>query len=181
MRWDVIYDKGFIEDLKDYHESDRSLGDEMVKRVKAIEQDPLKGELKMAHLADCRGDHVARRYAIIYQNTPNIIQPELVHKIEEVYFRGIKHHDNQADAVKNTARIEPMTSFSVTLPYETGPRVKSEFHDHDSIYVENTEWGNSVTIKGQFRNEARGDFEDTLPPDSSPDYQSISVEDFLPD
>lgn len=182
MDWTVVYDRSFISDLQEYYESDPSLAEEMAKRVKAIENDPLKGEIKMAHLSGCRGDHVARRYAVIYENSPHIIERELIDKIEQVYFRGITHHDNQADAIQTSDPIPPMTSFSLSLSYETGPTINSELRDFDGLHVQETSWENDgVKIEGQFRTEIKEDFEEIIPKYVDPELTAVSIDEFLPD
>jgi len=161
MGWKIRRYPEFRDDLRRWHSSDASLSEELIKKCRAIEENPLKGEPKRGGpIAGCRAVYAkGTDYAIIYENEPDCLLPSQTDQIETVHSYGIKKHDNQADA--RTGTEEPLLSifqFELEVPMDSAPEIHAALHDAEGVYVDDarTEWRDSAVFRGEYE----GDHED---------------------
>lgn len=155
MEWEIERYPEFRDDLRRWHNSDGSLSEELVKKCRAIQENPLKGEPKRGGpIAGCRAVYVrGTDFAIVYENEPDCLLPSQTDQIETVHFYGIKKHDNQADA--RTGTETPLVSifqYELEVPMDSAPEIHSALHDAEGIYVDDsrTEWSGPAVFYGEY-------------------------------
>lgn len=187
MPYRIERDEGFIADLQRWASADRSLGEEFVSRIEAIEDDPFKGEWKPGGpIRGCRGEPIRqRRFAIVYELRPEDPVMRDIDRIDEVYFRGITKHDDQASAgVSSDAPIAAMFNFEVEIPAEDAGRARSALFGLDHVYieVESEQWVDDVMkLRGQFERVAQEGFHGVVRDEWIRLEERRPIDEFLPD
>ncbi|MFC7079398.1 hypothetical protein [Halorussus caseinilyticus] len=112
----------------------------------------MKGERKIGGpIADCRAVYLRKQtYAIIYENVPTAYDKE---DVDEIKFRGVTKHDNQANA--RTGSDDPkiaMKRFELAIPASESARLHSALKDSNGVYVNDdaVKWDNPTELYGQF-------------------------------
>lgn len=186
MEWEVKLYPGFRDDLIRWHQADAALGQNILKKCYAIQENPLKGEPKKGGpIAGCRAVYArGTDYAIIYKNEPDVMLPSQTSEIELIHFYGIKKHDNQAQA--RTGTEEPLISiyqFDLEVPSEKAPEIHSALHDADGIYPNEseTEWGEPTIIRGEYEGRRENLFNAIASDGNLIQRERRPLEDFLED
>jgi Txe/YoeB family toxin of Txe-Axe toxin-antitoxin module len=187
MSFRIERDEDFIDDLQRWCSADASLRDEIVARIKAIEDDPFKGEWKPGGpIRGRRGESFrGGRFTIVYKLRPDDHVQRKPEQVETVYFQGITKHDNQARAgISSDTPIEAIYNFEIEVPASEGGQVKSGLYSMDHIHIddESEDWSSgTMTLSGQYERSVRDGFNSVVEDEWIQQEERRPIEDFLPE
>lgn len=155
MGWEVLRYPEFRDDLQSWYKADAALGEHLIKKCYAIEENPLKGEPKRGGpIAGCRAVYArGTDYAVIYENEPDVLLPQHTDSIDYVHFYGIKTHDNQHKARTGTETpIDSIYEYEIIVPAGKSGEIRAALHDAEGIHPDDdrTEWDDEVTFRGEY-------------------------------
>jgi len=186
MEWEIKLYPDFRDDLRRWHQADGALGEHLLKKCYAIQDDPLKGEPKRGGpIAGCRAVYArGTDYAIIYENEPDVMLPSQTQNIERVHFYGIKKHDNQDRA--RTGTEEPLISmyqFELEVPAEKAAEIHSALHDAEGVHPDDSraEWNDPTIFRGEYEGQHESLFNAVASDGEILERERRPLEEFLED
>lgn len=161
--WDVAYDKRFRDSLAELNTSSGNLKENTTKTIRAIVDNPLKGDPKTGQLRGCRTTHI-EHLVIVWELDPEIISIDHLNKLEQVYFHDIKHHDKMRDAIGAKSPIDIPHQFTVVFDSLNVQSVIASLYDNNAINIETQQWTeNGVIVKGTIHQTDKETLTKSLP------------------
>lgn len=176
VRWDVEFETA-VETLKESGRWDHVLG-----RIEKIIENPVRtGRYKDGTLKGIRTTHVGEQ-VIGWEVTPGV-NADMQHKVEEVYFHFVVHHDDMGIGFTRPNPVERSPTFRVTLPYYGGFEMEAKIHDVfqvakpvDRFRVKDPDWRpEEVVLEGVVPPEDRDVLESVLPEAAEVGYDDPSL------
>lgn len=179
--WDVRWNKSFektVDKLKSSGRFDNYRG-----TIEDIIEDPVReGRYKEGSLKGLRTTHVEEDI-ICWEVTPGVHDVDIQHKVEEVYFHFIDHHDDMQTAVTGKKPAEKSSEFELRLPYMKGFVVERKLNEiftaskgTDAFAVNECEWESEfVSATGVIPPDKREKLDDILPDAAEVEYDDPSL------